>query len=57
MTSSMAQFRDNRMGSSHYVSSALSPVFPAVKEDHKASIIGTNAISLGEIKLKLRYRY
>jgi hypothetical protein len=52
MTSSMAQFRDNRMGSSHYVSA----IFPAVKEDHKASIIGTNSVSLGEIKVKLRYR-
>jgi hypothetical protein len=50
MTSSMAQFRDNRMGPSRYVSA----LFPAVKDDHKVSIIDTNNVSLGEIKLKLR---
>jgi hypothetical protein len=49
MMSSMAQFRDNRMGSSHYVSSDLSPV----KEGHKASIIGTEYVYLGDIEVRL----
>jgi hypothetical protein len=50
MMPSMVQFRDNRMGSSHYVSSGLS----AMKEGYKASIIGRDCVPLGDIKLKLR---
>jgi hypothetical protein len=49
MMSSMAQFRDNRMGSSHYVSSDLSPV----KEGHKASIIGTEIDTYTELSCLL----